>query len=380
MFIPYGKHYIDDDDINAVVNALKEDYIATGPGIDRFEQTFAEYTGAKYAVALSSGTAALHACSFAIGIQEGDEVITTPMTFVSTASSVMMCRGNPVFADIDENTYNIDPNEIEQKITSKTKAIIPVHFTGQPCDMKSIYEIAAKYGLKVIEDAAHAHGADYHGIRIGSCRYSDLTAFSFHPSKIMTTCEGGMVTTNNEKLYQKIKMFRAYCSTKDPKLLTEKDEGQWHYEVQGLGYNYRLSDVMCALGKSQLKKLDSFVAYRRRIAKRYDQRLQDLDNIILPYQATGCNSSWHLYVIRVKHGCRREIYTKMREKNIGVDVHYLPVYKHPYFQENGYRNVCCPVAEAVYDDVLSIPIYYGLTEEQQDYVIETLWELIKGNG
>ena len=191
MFIPYGKHYIDDDDINAVLNALKEDYVATGPGIDRFEQAFAEYTGAKYAVALSSGTAALHACSYAIGIQEGDEVITTPMTFVSTASSVMMCGGRPVFADIDANTYNIDPDEIEQKITSRTKAVIPVHFTGQSCDMKKIYETARKHGLKVIEDAAHAHGADYQGSRIGGCKYSDLTAFSFHPVKVMTTCEGG---------------------------------------------------------------------------------------------------------------------------------------------------------------------------------------------
>lgn len=175
-------------------------------------------------------------------------------------------------------------------------------------------------------------------------------------------------------------MFRAYCSTKDPKLLTNKEEGQWYYEVQGLGYNYRLSDVMCALGKSQLKKLDSFVAYRRKIAQRYDQQLQGLNNIILPYQAAGCSSSWHLYVIQVGHGQRREIYTKMREKNIGVDVHYLPVYKHPYFQENGYRDICCPVAEALYDNVLSIPIYYGLTEGQQDYVVETLRELIKGNG
>ena len=379
MFIPYAKHCIDQDDINAVVKALQADYIAAGPGMEEFEKDFAEYVGAKYAVALSSGTAALHACFYAVQIQDGDEVITTPMTFVSTASSILLCRGTAVFADIDRKTYNIDPDDIERKISSNTKAIIPVHFTGQPCEMERISEIAKKYGLYVIEDAAHAHGAEYNGSRIGSCRYSDLTAFSFHPSKIMTTCEGGMVTTNSEELYQRVKMFRAYCSTKDPKLLTNKEEGQWYYEVQGLGYNYRLSDVMCALGQSQLKKLDRFVAYRRKIAWRYDQQLQGLNNIIPPYQAEGCNSSWHLYVIQVEHGYRREIYTKMREKDIGVDVHYLPVYKHPYFQENGYQDVCCPVAEALYDDVLSIPIYYGLTEEQQDYVIETLRELIKGN-
>lgn len=379
MFIPYAKHYIDQDDIDAVVKALQADYIATGPGMEEFEKAFAEYVGAKYAVVLSSGTAALHACCYAAQIQAGDEVITTPMTFVSTASSVLLCRGTAVFADIDEKTYNIDPDDIERKISANTKAIIPVHYTGQPCEMERISEIAKKYGLYVIEDAAHAHGAEYNGNHIGACRYSDLTAFSFHPSKVMTTCEGGMVTTNSEELYQRIKMFRAYCSTKDPKLLINKEEGPWHYEVQGLGYNYRLSDVMCALGKSQLKKLDSFVACRRKIAQRYNQQLQDLNNIILPYQATGCNSSWHLYVIQVEHGRRQEIYTKMREKNIGVDVHYLPVYKHPYFQENGYRDVCCPVAEALYAGVLSIPIYYGLMEEQQDYVVETLRELIKGN-
>lgn len=376
MFIPYGKHYIDDDDINAVVTALKEDYIATGPGIDRFERAFAEYTGAKYAVALSSGTAALHACSYAIGIQDGDEVITTPMTFVSTASSVMMCGGKPVFADIDENTYNIAPGEIEQKITSHTKAVIPVHFTGQPCDMEKIYEIARKYGLKVIEDAAHAHGADYHGSKIGGCKYSDLTAFSFHPVKVMTTCEGGMVTTNDEALYQKIKLFRAYCSTKDQNLIKDKADGPWHYEVQGLGYNYRLSDVMCALGNSQLCKLDRFVAKRRAVAQRYNEELKNVGGIILPYQAEGGNSSWHLYTIQIKDRRRREVYEKMREKGIGVDVHYLPVYKHPYFQENGYENICCPKAEKLYEDILSIPIYYGLTEEQQEYVIKTIKDIL----
>ena len=376
MFIPYGKHYIDDDDIQAVVNALKENYIATGPGIDKFEKAFAEYVGAKYAVAVSSGTAALHACGYALGIQEGDEVITTPMTFVATASSIVMCGGTPVFADINENTYNIDPDEIEAKITPRTKAIIPVHFTGQPCDMKRIHEIAQKYGLRVIEDAAHAHGADYYGSKVGGCEYSDLTAFSFHPVKLMTTCEGGMVTTNDEKLYSKIKMFRAYCSTKDPNLLKDKTDGPWHYEVQDLGYNYRLSDVMCALGNSQLCKLDQFVAKRRLIAQRYNEELKCVKGIILPYQVEGCNSSWHLYTIQIKGGRRREVYEKLRESGIGVDVHYLPVYKHPYFQENGYQDVYCPKAEKLYDRTLSIPIYYGLTEQEQDYVIEILKNIL----
>lgn len=374
--IPYGKHCIEKDDIEAVVAALQKDYIATGPEIDKFEKEFADYVGAKYAVAVSSGTAALHACSYAIGVQKNDEVITTPMTFVSTASSIMMCGGIPVFADIDENTYNIDCDDIEKKITPKTKAIFPVHFTGQPCNMERIHQIAQKYGLKVIEDAAHAHGADYKGSKIGGCKYSDLTAFSFHPVKLMTTCEGGMVTTNNEDYYHTIKLFRAYCSTKDPELLVNKNDGPWHYEVQGLGYNYRLSDVMCALGRSQLSKLDRFVEKRRKVAQRYNEELRDIKGIVLPYQAEGCNSSWHLYTIQIKNGRRRDLYDAMRQKDIGVDVHYMPVYMHPYFQENGYANTCCPKAEALYDKILSIPVYYGLTDDQQTYVIETLRSIL----
>lgn len=377
MFIPYGKHYIDQEDINAVIEALQADYIATGPGIDEFENAFAAYTGARYAVAVSSGTAALHACCYAIGIQEGDEVITTPMTFVSTASSIMFCQGTPVFADIDENTYNIDPDDVERKITPKTKAIMPVHFTGQPCNMKRIYEIAQKHGLKIIEDAAHAHGADYYGSKIGRCEYSDLTAFSFHPVKLMTTCEGGMVTTNDEQLYHKMKLFRAYCSTKDTQMLKDKTDGPWHYEIQGLGYNYRLSDVMCALGKSQLSKLNDFVARRRAIAQKYNEELQGIAGLILPKQLESCNSSWHLYTVQIQNERRREIYMKMRERGIGVDVHYLPVYKHPYFQENGYLNVRCPKAEMLYSRILSIPIYYGLTDEQQDFVIKTVKDLLQ---
>lgn len=378
MTIPYGKHYIDQEDINAVVKALKADYIATGPGIEEFESAFASYTGAKYAVAVSSGTAALHACIHAIGIHVGDEVITTPMTFVATASSIMLSGGTPVFADIKEDTYNIDPDDIERKITANTRAIMPVHFTGQPCEMKRIYEIAQKYHLKVIEDAAHAHGADYYGSKIGACKYSDLTAFSFHPVKLMTTCEGGIVTTNDEELYRKMKLFRAYYSTKDPASLKDREDGPWHYEIQGLGYNYRLSDVMCALGMSQLHKLDRFVSKRREIAWKYVAALKEFDGLVLPEQKEGCNSSWHLFTIQVEKGRRRELYMKMREKDIGVDVHYLPVYRHPYFQENGYQNVCCPKAESLYDRILSIPIYYGLLDKQQDYVIETIKSILWG--
>lgn len=373
MFIPYGRHCIEDDDIEAVSKALKRDYIATGPGIAEFEDAFAKYVGVKYAVALSSGTAALHACCFAIGIQPGDEVITTPITFAASANCVLYCGGSPVFADIDPDTYNISPEEIEKHITEKTKAIIPVHFTGQPCDMDRIHEIARQYNLFVIEDAAHATGAAYHGKKIGSL--SDMTIFSFHPVKHMTTCEGGMVTTNNEDLYKKIKAFRAYCITKDPELLEDKEDGPWHYEMQGLGYNYRISDVMCALGISQLKKVDLFVKKRREISARYNEEMKNFDHIVLPYQAEGCDSSWHLYAILIKDGKRREAYQRLKGAGIGVDVHYLPVYKHPYYQKHGYREVKCPNAEFIYDQILSIPIFYRLTDEEQTYVIKQIADL-----
>lgn len=377
MFIPYGKHCIEDDDIEAVGRALKRDYIATGPGIAEFEEAFAKYVGSKYAVALSSGTAALHACCFAIDIKPGDEVITTPLTFAASANCVLYCGGTPVFADVDPYTYNISPEEIEKHITDKTRAIIPVHFTGQPCDMDHIHEIARKHNLFVIEDAAHATGAEYNGRKIGSI--SDMTIFSFHPVKHMTTCEGGMVTTDNEKLYKKIRAFRAYCITKDPELLEDKEDGPWHYEMQGLGYNYRISDVMCALGISQLKKIDSFVNRRREVAGRYNEEMKDFEHIVLPYQAEGCKSSWHLYTILIKDGKRREAYLKLKEAGIGVDVHYLPVYKHPYYQKHGYRDVKCPCAELIYDQILSIPVFYKLTEEEQTYVIQAVRDLAEGN-
>lgn len=370
MFIPYGRHCIEDDDIEAVSRALKRDYIATGPGIAEFEEAFAKYTGAKYAVALSSGTAALHACCFAIDIKAGDEVITTPNTFAASANCVLYCGGTPVFADIDPDTYNISPEEIEKQITDRTRAIIPVHFAGQPCDMDTINGIAQKHNLYVIEDAAHASGAEYRGRKIGSI--SDMTIFSFHPVKHITTCEGGMVTTDNEELYNKIKSFRAYCITKDPELWEDQEDGPWHYEMQGLGFNYRISDVMCALGISQLKKLDKFVQRRREIAERYNEEMKSFEHIVLPYQALGCNSSWHLYTILVKDGRKREVYKKLREAGIGVDVHYMPVYKHPYYQHNGYRDVKCQNAEKIYEQIISIPIFYRLTEDEQSYVIEQI--------
>lgn len=373
MYIPYGRQTIEDDDIQAVVDVLKSDYLTTGPSIAEFEKLVADYVGAKYAVAISNGTAALHAACFAAGIGEGDEVITTPITFAASANCVLYCGAKPVFADVKPDTYNIDPVDIEKKITDKTKAIIAVHFTGQPCEMDEIHAIAKKHNLVVIEDAAHALGADYKGKKIGSV--SDMTTFSFHPVKHITTGEGGMIVTNDEKLYERLVLFRSHGITRDEKLM-HKNEGGWYYEQLELGYNYRITDLQCALGITQMKKLDRFVAKRRALVARYNEAFQDVEGIVCPKQVTGCNNSYHLYVIQVPNGRRREIFDKLREAGIGVNVHYIPVYKHPYYQENGYKDVCCQNAEAVYENFISLPLFYGLTFEQQDYVIETVKKVV----
>lgn len=369
MYIPYGKQCIEQDDVEAVVEVLKSDYVTTGPAVAAFEKAVAEYTGAKYAVAVSSGTAALHIACLAAGIKEGDEVITTPITFAASSNCVLYCGATPVFADIDSETYNIDPADIERKITTRTKAIIAVHFTGQPCKMDEIHQIAKKHHLLVIEDAAHALGADYKGQKIGSI--SDMTTFSFHPVKHITTGEGGMVTTDNEELYEKLVQFRSHGITRDPRFL-KKEEGDWYYEQLDLGFNYRITDIQCALGVSQMKKLDRFVERRREIAARYDKILGDCEQLLLPKQESGCNNSWHLYVVQTLSKPRKKVFDAMRQKNIGVNVHYIPVYKHPYYQEHGYETVCCKNAEQYYDRAISLPIYPLLTDSEQDYVIQCL--------
>ena len=373
MYIPYGRQTIEDDDIQAVVDVLKSDYLTTGPSIVEFEKSVADYVGAKYAVAIANGTAALHAACFAAGIGVGDEVITTPITFAASANCVLYCGAKPVFADVKADTYNIDPADIQRKITDKTKAIIAVHFTGQPCEMDEIHAIAKKHNLIVIEDAAHALGADYKGKKIGSV--SDMTTFSFHPVKHITTGEGGMIVTNDAKLYERLVLFRSHGITRDEKLM-EKNEGGWYYQQLELGYNYRITDIQCALGVSQMKKLDKFVAKRRELVARYNEAFETVDGIICPKQVDGCHNSYHLYVIQVPNGRRKEIFDKLREAGIGVNVHYIPVYKHPYYQKNGYQDVHCPNAEAVYENFISLPLYYGLSFEEQDYVIEMVKKFV----
>lgn len=370
--IPYGKQTIEQDDIQAVVDVLKSDFLTTGPQIAEFEQTVADYVGAKYAVAISNGTSALHAACFAAGIRPGDEVITTPLTFAASANCVLYCGGTPVFADVDPKTYNIDPEDIRRKITDRTKAIIAVHLAGQPCDMDAIHSIAREYGLIVIEDGAHALGSVYKGKKVGSL--SDMTTFSFHPVKPITTGEGGMIATDNEDFYKKMVLFRSHGITRDDSIMTRND-GPWFYQQFDLGYNYRITDIQCALGCSQMKKLDRFLARRKEIVARYNEAFADCDNIITPYQLSDTESGWHLYIVQVKNCDRRQVFENMCEKGIGVNVHYIPVYMHPYYQEHGYENVHCANAEEIYSHIISLPLYPGLTFEQQDYVIDTLKSL-----
>lgn len=374
MYIPYGRQQIDEEDIQAVVEVLRSDYLTTGPMIAEFEKAVADYTGAKYAVAIANGTAALHAACFAAGIGEGDEVITTPITFAASANCVLYCGAVPVFADIKRDTYNIDPADIRRKITDRTKAIIAVHYTGQPCEMDEIHKIAKEHGLYVIEDAAHALGADYKGRRIGSI--SDMATFSFHPVKHITTGEGGMITTNDRELYQRLVLFRSHGITRDEERL-QHNEGGWYYEQMALGYNYRITDIQCALGISQMKKLDRFVQKRKELAARYQKAFLDVPEVIIPTEREGCHSSWHLYVIQVKN--RKEIFAKLRQAGIGVNVHYIPVYHHPYYREHGYADVVCENAERLYEGLISLPLYPGLSFEQQDYVIEQVKKFVK-NG
>ena len=392
MYIPYGRQSIDDADIEAVVKVLKSDYLTTGPAVAAFEKKVADYVGAKYAVAVSNGTAALHVACLAAGIGAGDEVVTTPITFAASANCVLYCGGTPVFADIDPDTYNISPVELERKITSRTKAIIPVHYTGQPCDMDAILEIAHKHDLLVIEDGAHALGASYKGKKIGSI--ADMTCFSFHPVKPVTTGEGGMIVTDNEELYRKLVLYRSHGITRDNDMMQQyedqlrqssdpalqeaadmlrgdvMDPGGWYYQQLELGYNYRITDIACALGASQMDKLDCFLERRRQIAGKYDEAFADIPQIKTPWQQEGCQSGWHLYMIQTMERSRREVFDGLRQAGIGVNVHYIPVYRHPYYQRNGYAGVHCLNAEAFYERAVSLPIFPGLTGSQQDYVIE----------
>ena len=376
-YLSYGKQTIEDKDIDAVVNVLKSDYMTTGPKVNEFEQKIADYVGAKYAVAISNGTAALHMACDTAGIQEGDEVIVTPITFAASANCILYQRATPVFTDIDLNTYNIDPIEIEKKITSKTKAIIPVDFTGQSVDMDQIRKIADKYNLIIIEDAAHALGSEYKGSKVGSNAH--MTTFSFHPVKPITTGEGGMVTTNSKELYDKMLMFRSHGITKDINKMKTKDE-PWFYEQQSLGFNYRMTDIQSALGISQLEKLDRFINRRREIVNTYNEAFSEIKEIITPKEESYSKSGSHIYVIRLcldrLNGTRKDIFKALQAENIGVNVHYIPVYYHPYYKGLGYEKGLCPKAEQLYEEIITLPLFPSMSDKDVKDVILAVEKVI----
>ena len=372
--LPYGHHWIDDKDIASVVEILKSDWITQGPKVDEFERGVAEYCGAKYAVAVSSGTAALHAACAVAGISEGDEAITTPNTFAATANAIVYCSGKPVFADIREDTLNIDPEEIRKRLSPRTRAILPVDFAGHPADLDEIKAIAEERGIIVIEDASHALGAEYKGHKIGSL--ADMTVLSFHPVKHITTGEGGMILTDNEEFYEKLKIFRHHGIVRDG-----LNNGSWYYEIDNLGHNFRLTDFQCALGLSQMNKLDSFVQRRRKIAARYDEAFAEMEEIITPVKQEHVKAVYHIYVIQLRleklKADRKEIYEALRAENIGVNVHYIPVHLHPYYQRKfGYKQGDYPKAERYYERTITLPIFPKMSDADVEDVIKAVKKVI----
>lgn len=381
-FLNYGKQWIDQDDIDAVIAVLKSDYLTQGPFVRKFEQEICKVTGAKYCVAVSNGTAALHIAVKALNIEKDSEGITSPITFVASANAMVYNELKPVFADIDENDYTIDYKEIEKKINDKTKLLIPVHFAGQPAKMKEIKKIADKNELYIIEDAAHAIGSIYEdGTPVGNCKFSDMTIFSFHPVKTVTSAEGGAITTNRKKLYDKLCLLRTHGITKDSDKLVQ-NPGLWYYEMQELGFNYRISDLHAALGYSQIKKLERFKQRRREIVDKYNEAFKSVEWIKTPYERQKLESCFHLYVLQIdfdKIGKTRiEVVELLKTKNIGTQVHYIPVHTQPYYRKNYcYQWGDYPIAEDYYNKALSIPLYPKFTNENVEFIIERILELDK---
>ncbi len=383
--IPYGKQDINKTDIDAVINTLQSNFLTQGPQVPLFERMVSNYCDAQYGVAVNSATSALHIACLALELGVGDHLWTSTNTFVSSANCGLYCGAMVDFVDIDQQTYNLSVNKLEEKLIQAKqdnklpKIVIPVHFAGQSCDMKKIYSLSLKYGFKIIEDASHAIGGKYLDHPIGGCQYSDITVFSFHPVKIITTAEGGLATTNDKKLSDRMQLFRSHGVTRDPKLMRKETEGDWYYQQVELGFNYRMTELQAALGVSQIKRLDEFVALRHKCQKRYDKLLKNLP-IITPYQDLGGYSALHLYPIQIQTGkvkrTRKEIFETLRKNNIGVNVHYIPVHTQPYYENMGFKKGDYPNAESYYKGAISIPIFQGLTIEMQDKVVNVLKQVL----
>lgn len=374
--LPYGRHQVTPEDIEAVVEVLRSDWLTTGPKVEEFERALADYVGAAHAVSFSSGTAALHGACFAAGIGAGDEAITTPLTFCATANALLYQGATPIFADVCEDTLNIDPSEIEKNLTPRTRAVLPVDYAGHPADLAPILDLAAKYRLTVIEDASHALGARYKQRRVGNV--SHMSVFSFHPVKHISTGEGGMVTTQDEDLARKLKTFRNHGITSDAR--SRQQQGRWQYEMVALGCNYRLSDIGAALGISQLERIEGNLARRREIAGQYDTAFGGMDELTRPVTRDEVEHAWHLYPVRLRldqlRADRAEILRALRAENIGANVHYLPVYQHPYYRERFPNTPPCPIAEAAYESLLTLPMFPAMSDSDVSDVIAAVRKVV----
>ena len=384
--IPYGRQDITENDIEAVIEVLRSDFLTQGPTIKKFEDKVSEYCGSSHAFALNSATSALHVACLALDIGPGDLVWTSPITFVASSNCALYCGAKIDFVDIDPLTYNICCDQLRVKLClaklngTLPKAVIPVHLTGQSCDMESIRQLSEEYGFSVIEDASHAVGGRYKDDAIGSCKYSDICVFSFHPVKIITTGEGGMALTNNSQLAQKIGQLRSHGITRDPEQLSNKDPEPWWYEQIDLGLNYRMTDIQAALGLSQMSRLDQYVAIRNQLAQRYDELLAKLP-VIVPAQAKDCYSSRHLYVVRLKldeiDKSRRQVFESLREQGVGVQIHYIPVPSQPYYKNLGFSDEDYPHGLSYYQEAISLPLFPTMTTEQQDKIVSVLSEILR---
>ncbi|MBP2655027.1 MAG: UDP-4-keto-6-deoxy-N-acetylglucosamine 4-aminotransferase [Firmicutes bacterium] len=383
--IPYARQHINQEDVEAVVEVLKSDWLTQGPTIERFECQVAAYCGAKYAVAVTSATAALHLACLAAGLGAGDELWTSPNTFVASANCSIYCGAGIDFVDIDPHTYNLSPTAFDTKLSSAReqgkvpKVVIPVHFAGQSCEMEFFWTRARQNNIVIIEDASHSIGGSYRNTKIGSCRYSDMTVFSFHPVKIITTGEGGMILTNRKEFYDKLLLLRSHGITRNDALMEKTPDGPWYYEQQVLGWNYRMTDIQAALGVSQFVRVDEFVARRRYLAARYGELLKELP-VILPWQHPDTASAYHLYVIGLELNRLKKshtaIFEELLQRGVNVNLHYIPVHTQPYYRRLGFKPGDFPVAEEYYRKAISLPMYYGLTDEDQDYVIAVLKEVL----
>lgn len=384
--IYYGKQNVNGADIKAVVDVLQSDFLTQGPVLEQFEQKVSQYCGAKYAVAVTNATSALHVACRAVGLGKGDVLWTSPITFTASANCSRYCGADVDFVDIDVATYNMSVDELEKKLKkAKTngrlpKIVVPVHLAGQSCDMKRIHELSVEYGFTVLEDASHAIGADYLDTKVGSCVYSDMAVFSFHPVKIITTGEGGMILTNNEAFYKKLCLYRSHGITRNTELMTHEADGPWYYQQIDLGYNYRMTELQAALGFSQMDRLDEFVARRRYLVDRYNELLQDLP-VITPHVLEGTNPSWHLYMVRVDFSKLKmdkvQLFAEMKKRCIVLNLHYIPVHTQPYYQGLGFKQGDFPQSEKYYEEIFTLPLYYGLTDEQQNDVVAALRDCLK---